>query len=141
MRRPAKIESPKGKLGVITVGLGAVATTFMAGVDLVRRGKAQPVGSLTQLGTIRLGARTEKRTPLIKEFVPLETLDDIVFGAWDIFPDSAYEAAANASVLSPEDLAKSKSFLSGIKPMKAAFNRDYVKRLDGTHIKKGKTKY
>src|SRR6266566_3115204 len=129
MRRPAKIAPPKGKLGVLTVGRGAVSTTFMAGVDLVRRGAAQPVGSLTQLGTIRLGRRTEKRSPLIKDFVALEKLENIVFGAWDIFPDSAYQAAKKASVLSSEDLAKSKSFLSGIKPMEAAFNRDYVKRL------------
>ena len=141
MRRPAKIAPPKGKLGVITVGLGAVSTTFMAGVDLVRRGAAQPVGSLTQLGTIRLGRRTEKRSPLIKEFVPLEKLENLVFGAWDPFPDSAYDAAKKAAVLSPQDLAKAKPFLSGIRPMKAAFNRDYVKRLDGTHIKKAKTKY
>ncbi len=141
MRRPAKIEPPKGKLGVLTVGLGAVATTFMAGVDLVRRGIAQPVGSLTQLGTIRLGRRTENRVPLIKDFVPLEQLANLAFGAWDLFPDSAYDAAVKASVLSPEDLAKSKAFLSGIKPMKAAFHRDYVKRLDGCHVKKGQTKY
>src|SRR3990170_6134511 len=100
MRRPAKIASPKGKLGVLTVGLGAVSTTFMAGVELVRTGAAQPVGSLTQLGTIRLGRRTEKRTPPINKFVPLEKLENIVFGAWDIFPDSAFEAASKAAVLS-----------------------------------------
>jgi myo-inositol-1-phosphate synthase len=141
MRRPAKIAPPKGKLGVITVGLGAVSTTFMAGVDMVRRGIAQPVGSLTQLGTIRLGRRTEKRSPLIKDFVPLAKLDDLVFGAWDPFPDSAYEAARKAAVLSPEDLAKTKPFLTKVRPMKAAFNRDYVKRLDGSHVKKAKTKY
>jgi myo-inositol-1-phosphate synthase len=141
MRRPTAIAAPKGKLGVLTVGMGAVATTFMAGVDLVRRGAAKPVGSLTQLGTIRLGKRTEGRTPAIKDFVPIASLEDIVFGGWDLFPDSAYEAAANASVLSPEDLVKAKKFLSGIRPMKAAFDRNYVKRLDGPHVKKGKTKY
>jgi myo-inositol-1-phosphate synthase len=141
MRRPTSITPPKGTLGILTVGLGAVATTFMAGVDLVRRGAAQPVGSLTQLGTIRLGKRTEGRTPLIREFAPLERLENVVFGGWDIFPDSAYEAAAHAAVLSPEDLAKAKQFLSGIQPMKAAFDRNYVKRLDGSHIKKAKTKY
>src|SRR5580658_10804437 len=140
MRRPTTIAAPKGKLGVLTVGRGAVATTFMAGVDLVRRGEAKPVGSLTQLGTIRLGKRTEGRTPAIKDFVPIAKLDDIVFGGWDLFPDSAYEAASHAAVLSPEDLAKSKKFLSGIKPMKAAFDRNYVKRLEGTYVKKGKTK-
>jgi myo-inositol-1-phosphate synthase len=141
MRRPGKIAPPKGKLGVLTVGLGAVATTFMAGVDLVRRGEAQPVGSLTQLGTIRLGRRTEKRSPQIKDFVPLEKLENLVFGGWDIFGDSAYEAASKAAVLSPQDLAKARPFLSGIRPMKAAFSRDYVKRLDGPHIKQAKTKY
>jgi myo-inositol-1-phosphate synthase len=141
MRRPTKIAPPKGKLGVLTVGMGAVATTFMAGVDIVRRGLGQPTGSVSQLGTIRLGKRTEGRTPLIKEFTPLAGLDDLVFGGWDIFPDSAYEAAVNAAVLSPEDLAKAKKFLSGIQPMKAVFDRHYVKRLDGPHVKKGKTKY
>ena len=141
MRRPAKIAPPKGNLGVLTVGLGAVSTTFMAGVDLVRNGQAQPVGSLTQLGTIRLGKRTDKRSPFIKDFVSLEKLDNIAFGAWDLFPDSAYEAASKAAVLSPQDLAKAQKFLSGIHPMKAAFNRDYVKRLDGPHVKKAKTKY
>jgi len=141
MRRPTTIAPPKGKLGVLTAGMGAVATTFMAGVDLVRRNGANPVGSLTQLGTIRLGKRTEGRTPLIKDFAPLEQLDNLVFGGWDLFPDSAYEAAANAAVLSPEHLGKAKKFLSGIRPMKAAFDREYVKRLDGPHVKKAKTKY
>src|SRR6202790_4340311 len=141
MRRLSAIAPPKGKLGVLTVGMGAVATTFMAGVDLVRRKKAQPVGSLTQLGTIRLGKRTEGRAPSIKDFVPLETLENIVFGGWDIFPDSAYKAARNAAVLSPDHLAQVKQFLSKIKPMKAAFDQNYVKRLSGTHVKKGRTKY
>src|SRR5580693_2903180 len=99
MRRPATIGAPKGKLGVLTVGMGAVATTFMAGVDLVRSKGAHPVGSLTQMGTIRLGKRTEARTPLIKDFVPIYGLDDIVFGGWDLFTDSAYEAASHAAVL------------------------------------------
>ena len=141
MRRPTKIAPPKGKLGILTVGMGAVATTFMAGVDMVRNRLATPVGSVTQMGTIRLGKRTEGRTPLIKDFVPLEGLDDLVFGGWDLFPDSAYESAVNAAVLSPEDLAKAKKFLSGIRPMKAAFDRNYVKRLDGPNVKKAKTKY
>src|ERR1700724_662231 len=104
MRRLSAIAPPKGKLGVLTVGMGAVATTFMAGVDLIRRKKAPPVGSLTQLGTIRLGKRTEARAPAIKELVPLEKLENIVLGGWDLFPDSAYEAARNAAVLSPEHL-------------------------------------
>jgi myo-inositol-1-phosphate synthase len=113
----------------------------MAGVELVRKGKAQPVGSLTQLGTIRLGKRTENNSPKVKEFVPLADLDDLVFGGWDIFKDNAYEAASNAGVLSKEDLLKVKPFLSKIKPMKAAFDREYVKRLDGTYVKKAKNKY
>ena len=141
MRRLSAIAPPKGKLGVLTVGMGAVATTFMAGVDLVRRKKALPVGSLTQLGTIRLGKRTDGRSPSIQDFVPLEKLENIVFGGWDIFPDTAYEAAKNAAVLGPDHLAEVKKFLSKIRPMKAAFDQNYVKKLTGTHVKKGRTKY
>jgi myo-inositol-1-phosphate synthase len=141
MRRPTSIAPAKGKLGVLTPGMGAVSTTFMAGVELVRSKQSMPVGSLTQLGAIRLGKRTEGRSPLIKDFVPLAGLDDIVFGGWDVFPDTAYEAAKNAGVLSPEHLAKVKKFLSGISPMKAAFDRNYCRNLDGKHIKKAKNKY
>ncbi len=141
MEKPAKIAPAKGKLGVLLPGMGAVSTTFMAGVELVRKGKAQPVGSLTQLGTIRLGKRTDGKSPLIKKFVPLADLNDLVFGSWDLFKDDAYEAAAKAGVLTPEDLGKVKPFLKGIKPMKAAFDREYVKRLDGTYVKKAKNKY
>jgi myo-inositol-1-phosphate synthase len=121
--------------------MGAVSTTVMAGVDLVRRGQAVPVGSLTQMGTVRLGKRTENRTPKIKEFVPLAGLDDIVFGAWDVFPDDAYQAASKAGVLEAKDLEKAAKFLKTIKPMKAAFDQNYVKNLHGTHVKKGKTKF
>jgi myo-inositol-1-phosphate synthase len=141
MEKPVNIAPPKGKLGILTPGMGAVSTTFMAGVELVRNRKAQPVGSLTQLGTIRLGKRTDNNSPQIKKFVPLADLDDLVFGGWDIFKDNAYEAASNAGVLSPEDLLKVKPFLSKIKPMKAAFDKEYVKRLDGTYVKKAKNKY
>src|ERR1700736_1549433 len=141
MEKPARIAPAKGKLGVLLPGMGAVSTTFMAGVELIRKGKAQPVGSLTQLGTIRLGKRTDGRSPLIKKFAPLADLDDLVFGSWDIFKDNAYQAASKAGVLSREDLEKVETFLSGITPMKAAFDREYVKRLDGTYVKKGKTKY
>ena len=141
MRRPASIAPPKGKLGVLTPGMGAVSTTFMSGVELVRKGEALPVGSLTQLGTIRLGKRTEGRSPLIQDFVPLERLDNLVFGGWDPFPDSAYEAARKAGVLEPHHLEKVKKFLSDIRPMKAAFDQNYVKKLEGTHVKKGKTKF
>jgi myo-inositol-1-phosphate synthase len=113
----------------------------MAGVELVRRGESEPVGSLTQLGTIRLGKRTEGRTPKIKEFVPLAHLDDIVFGGWDVFQDDAYEAALNAGVLDAKDLSKVQKFLRTIKPMKAAFDQHYVKNLHGPNVKKGKNKF
>src|SRR5215813_7710573 len=110
------IRPATGKLGVLTPGLGAVATTFMAGVEAIRRGRSKPIGSLTQMGTIRLGKRTEGRSPLIREFVPLASLDDVVFGAWDLFPDDAYQAAVKAGVLSKEHLDELKDFLSGIRP-------------------------
>src|SRR5580765_1570475 len=141
MEKPGKIAPAKGKLGILLPGMGAVSTTFMAGVELVRKGKAHPVGSLTQLGTIRLGKRTDNHSPQIKNFVPLADLDELVFGGWDIFKDNAYLAAKNAGVLSKEDLLKVKPFLSKIKPMKAAFDKEYVKRLDGTYVKKAKNKY
>jgi myo-inositol-1-phosphate synthase len=121
--------------------MGAVSTTFMAGVELVRRGHSVPVGSLTQLGTIRLGKRTEGRSPKIKDFVKLAKLDDLVFGGWDVFPDNAYQAAVKAGVLDAKDLAKVEKFLSKIKPMKAVFDQHYVKKLDGPHVKKGKNKF
>ncbi len=141
MRRPASIAPPKGKLGVLMPGMGAVGTTFMAGVELVRRGESVPVGSLTQLGTIRLGKRTEGRVPKIKDLVPLAKLDDLVFGGWDVFPDDAYQAAVKAGVLDAKDLTKVQKFLKTIKPMKAAFDQNYVKNLQGTNVKKGKTKF
>ena len=121
--------------------MGAVSTTFMSGVELVRKGAALPIGSLTQLGTVRLGKRTQGRSPRIKDFVPLEKLDNLVFGAWDIFPDTAYEAAAKAGVLEPHHLEKVKRFLGGLRPMKAAFDQGYVKKLAGKHVKKAKSKY
>jgi myo-inositol-1-phosphate synthase len=135
-----KVEPAKGKLGVMVVGLGAVATTMIAGVEAIRRGLATPVGSLTQMGTIRLGKRTENKSPLIKDFVPLANLKDIVFTGWDIFEDNVYEAAAHAAVLKPEMLKKLKPALQKIKPMPAVFDQYYVKRLSGTHVKKGKNK-
>jgi myo-inositol-1-phosphate synthase len=135
-----EIAAPKGKLGVLLVGLGAVSTTFIAGVEAIKKGIAEPVGSLTQMGTIRLGKRTENRVPLIKDFVPLAGLDDLVFGAWDIFPDSAYEAALHAGVLEKELLAQVKVPLQRIKPMKAVFDQSYVKRLNGTNVKTGADK-
>jgi len=135
-----QVEPAKGKLGVMVVGLGAVATTMIAGVEAVRRGLAKPIGSLTQMGTIRLGKRTDNHSPLIKDFVPLAGLNDIVFTGWDIFEDNVYEAAAHANVLDAETLKKLKPYLSKIKPMPAVFDRYYVKRLDGKHVKKGKNK-
>jgi myo-inositol-1-phosphate synthase len=121
--------------------MGAVATTVMSGVELVRQGHSVPVGSLTQMGTIRLGRRTEARVPKISEFVKLAALKDIVFGGWDIYPDSAYDAAAKAGVLDAKDLAKAQKFLKSIKPMKAAFDQNYVKNLSGTNVKKAKNKF
>jgi len=141
MRKPTSIAPPKGKLGVLIPGMGAVSTTFIAGVELVRKRLAQPVGSLTQLGTIRLGKRTEGRSPLIKEFVELAHLNDLAFGGWDIFPDSAYEAATKAGVLDPRHLEQVKPLLNSIRPMPAAFDHEYVRNLDGTHLKSAPTKY
>ncbi len=129
-----------GKLGVMTVGMGAVATTLIAGVEAVRKGLSKPIGSLTQMGTIRLGKRTDNNTPLIKDFVPLAHLDDIVFTGWDIQDETMYEAASTANVLEPSHLATIKPFLEAIRPMPAVFDQHYVKRLSGTHVKKGRSK-
>src|SRR5205809_6417415 len=136
-----EIDAANGKLGVMLVGLGAVATTFIAGVENVRRGRALPIGSLSQMATIRLGKRTEKRMPKIKEFVPLADLNDLAFPAWDPIPDDAYTAAVKAGVLDQhEHLEPIKGFLQGIKPMPAVFDQYYVKRLQGTNVKRGKNK-
>src|SRR2546429_3754626 len=136
----AEIAPAKGKLGVLLVGLGAVSTTFIAGVEAIKKGIAEPIGSLTQMGTIRLGKRTENRVPLIKDFLPLADLNDLVFGAWDIFPDSAYEAAMHAGVLEKDLLAQVKTSLQKVKPMRAVFDQTYVKRLSGTNVKEGANK-
>jgi myo-inositol-1-phosphate synthase len=135
MKAPQKLSPPDGKLAVFLPGLGAVATTFIAGCLLARAGKATPIGSLTQMGTIRLGKRTDNRVPKISEFVPLASLNDLVFASWDLFPDDAYEAAKNANVLEARHLDAVKDELSLIKPMKAVFYPEYVKRLHGTHTK------
>jgi myo-inositol-1-phosphate synthase len=135
-----KIAPPDGKLGVLIPGIGAVSTTFIAGVEAVKRGIAEPIGSLTQLSTVRLGKRTEGRSPRIKDFVPLATLDDLVFGGWDIFDDNAYEAARNAEVLDPTLLEKVREPLEKVKPMAAVFEKEYVKRIDGPNVKKGSKK-
>jgi myo-inositol-1-phosphate synthase len=131
----ARITSADGKLGILIPGIGAVSTTFMAGVEAVKRGLGQPIGSLTQLGTVRLGKRTEGRTPKIKDFVPLAKLEDLVYGGWDIFEDSAYEAAVHASVLETSLLEKLREPLEAIKPMKAVFDSEYVRRLHGPNVK------
>ncbi len=135
-----KVAPATGKLGVMVVGMGAVATTMIAGVEAIRQGLAKPIGSMTQMGTIRLGKRTENRTPLVKDFVPLAKLEDIVFTGWDIFDDNVYEAAAHAEVLDKPTLEKLKPYLETIKPMPAVFDQFYVKRLHGTHVKSGKNK-
>jgi myo-inositol-1-phosphate synthase len=140
VKNPPKIAGATGKLGVLLVGLGAVSTTTIAGVLAIRRNLAKPIGALTQMGTVRLGKRTEGRSPLIREFVPLAGLDDIVFGGWDIFEDNAYEAARTAGVLEPALLDQIKPELEAITPMPAVFDRRYVKRLDGPNVKKGASK-
>ena len=137
---PKSIAPATGRLGILTPGLGAVATTFMAGVESIRRGRSKPIGSLTQMATIRLGKRTEKRAPLIKDLVPLAKLDDIVFGAWDPIPDDALTAARKAGVLDERDIEPIADFLRKIKPMSAVFDNKYVTRIHGTNVKKGKTK-
>ena len=139
-KKEIPITDPKGKLGVMTVGLGAVATTMIAGVEAVRRKIALPIGSLTQMGTVRLGKRTEKRIPKIKDFVPLANLEDVVFAGWDLFKDNAYEAALKAGVLEKSQLDQVKDFLVDIRPMTAAFEHKWVKNLEGNNIKTGKTK-
>ncbi len=136
----AKPKQPTGKLGVMTVGMGAVATTLIAGVEAVRRGLSKPIGSLTQMGHIRLGKRTDEHSPLIHEFVPLASLDDIEFAGWDIFNVNMYEAASTANVLERSHLETIRPFLEAIKPMPAVFDQHYVKRLSGTHVKTGRSK-
>jgi len=136
----SEIAPAKGKLGVMIPGMGAVATTFVAGVEAVREGISSPIGSLTQMGTIRLGKRTEGRSPAINDFVPLAGLDDLVFAGWDIFEDDMYSAARKAGVLDVSLLDQVKPFLSKIKPREAVFDKRYVKKLDGPNVKKGKNK-
>ncbi len=135
-----EIAPAKGKLGIMIPGMGAVATTFVAGVEAVRMGIASPIGSVTQMGTIRLGKRTDGRSPKVKDFVPLAELNDLVFTGWDIFEDDMYAAAGKAGVLERSLLEQVKPFLSSIKPRKAVFDKNYVKKLDGPNVKKGKNK-
>ncbi len=137
IEKGVEIAPATGKLGILLVGLGAVSTTLVAGVEAIKRGISQPVGSLSQMGTIRLGKRTDNRSPKIKDFVPLAFLDDIVFGAWDIFHDNAFEAASNAGVLDKDLLNQVSEPLSSLKPMPAVFEQNYVKRLHGDNVKTG----
>ena len=132
---PTKIKPAKGKLGVLMPGLGAVSTTFIAGTLAIRNGISSPIGSLTQMGTLRLGKRTDNREVDIKDFVPITNLDDLVFGGWDIFEDNCYEAAINAGVIDTKLLDQVKDELSSIKPMKAVFDKHFVKKLEGTYVK------
>ena len=136
----SSLQPAKGKLGVMIPGMGAVATTFVAGVEAVRKGVAKPIGSLTQMGTIRLGKRTDNNSPAVRDFVPLAALKDLVFTGWDIFEDDMYTAATKAGVLERDLLEQIKPFLSSIKPRKAVFDRNYVRKLDGRNVKKGKNK-
>ncbi|MFB3917385.1 MAG: inositol-3-phosphate synthase [Terriglobales bacterium] len=138
--RQGDIAPAQGKLGILIPGMGAVATTFVAGVEAVRKGLSTPIGSLTQMGTIRLGKRTEGRSPKIKEFVPLANLNDLVFTGWDIFEDDMYSSACHAGVLERSLLDQVKPFLESVKPRKAVFDRNYVKKLDGPNVKKGRSK-
>ncbi len=136
----ASITPAKGKLGIMIPGMGAVATTLIAGVEAVRRGYAKPIGSISQMGTIRLGKRTDNRTPLIKDFVPIADLNDIVFTGWDIFGGNLYDAAKTAGVLDRDQLESMRPFLESIQPMPAVFDQHYVKRLTGKTVKKGRSK-
>jgi myo-inositol-1-phosphate synthase len=129
-----QIAPAEGKLGVLIPGMGAVTTTFLAGLEAIKRGLGKPVGSLTQLGTVRLGKRTEGRSPAIKDFVPLANLEDLVVGTWDIFEDNAYEAAVNAGVLDMPLLEQLKEPLAALKPMKAVFDQNFVKRINGPNV-------
>jgi len=138
--RNVSLAPAAGRLGILMPGMGAVASTFIAGVELIRKGLGEPIGSLTQLGTIRLGKRTENRTPKISELVPLAKLDDLVFGGWDIFEDNVYEAAVRARVLDAPLLEQAREPLSTIKPMSAVFDQNYVRRISGPNTKKGRNK-
>jgi myo-inositol-1-phosphate synthase len=140
MNQQHTIKPAEGKLGIMLVGMGAVSTTFIAGVEAIRAGQAKPIGSLSQMGTIRLGKRTENRSPLVKDFVPIANIEDIEMAAWDIFEDDAYAAAKKAGVLRPHDLEPLKDRLTQYQPMSGAFDSQYVKKLDGTYVKQGKTK-
>ncbi len=134
---PRTIRPAEGKLGVMLVGLGAISTTVIAGLDAIKKNRTKPFGSLTQMGTIRLGKRTDNKHPLVKDFVPLARIEDIEIGAWDIFPDDGYTAAKKAGVLSDTDLEAARPALEKVKPLRGAFDQRWVKRLEGTYVKSG----
>jgi len=136
-----EVKEPTGRLGVLIPGLGAVATTLIAGVEAIKKGIAQPIGSITQMGNIHLNRKSGNNYPKIKDFVPLAQLQDIVFGGWDVYEDNVFEAASRAKVLEPGMLHALRPELEAVKPMKAVFEKEYAKNLDGTHIKKGANKY
>jgi myo-inositol-1-phosphate synthase len=140
VRKPVQIAPAEGRLAILLPGLGAVGTTLIAGVEAVRRGLAKPIGSLTQMGTVRLGKRTERRSPLIRQLVPLAPLEEVCFGAWDVFEDDAYQAARHAAVIEPALLEALREPLTAIRPMPAVFSHDYVRRLAGPNIKRGGSK-
>jgi myo-inositol-1-phosphate synthase len=140
LKKGVDVKPASGKLGILMPGMGAVATTFIAGVMSIRKGLTKPIGSLTQLGHIRLGKRTDNVSPAIKDYVSLAKLDDIVFGGWDIFPDNAYQAAVRAGVLESKHLEPIKEELEAVKPMTAVFEQAYVKKLNGPNVKKGTSK-
>jgi myo-inositol-1-phosphate synthase len=140
LKKAVDVKAATGKLGILLPGMGAVATTFIAGVQAIRRGIGKPIGSLTQLGHIRIGKRTDGNSPAIRDYVSLAKLDDIVFGGWDIFPDNAYEAAVRAGVLDARHLEPLRAELQQITPMPAVFEQAYVKKLSGPNVKKGASK-
>src|SRR5438874_9011432 len=140
LKKAVDVKPAQGKLGILLPGMGAVATTFIAGVQAIRRGLGKPIGSLTQMGHIRIGKRTDNNSPSIRDYVSLAKLDDIVFGGWDIFPDNAYQAAVRAGVLDARHLEPVRAELEAVKPMTAVFEQAYVKRLNGPNVKKGTSK-
>src|ERR1700760_4943115 len=136
-----EVKEATGRLGVLLPGLGAVATTLIAGVEAVKKGIAQPIGSVTQMGNIHLNRKTGNNYPKIKDFAPLASLEDLVFGGWDVYADNVYEAASKAKVLEQHTLDVLRPQLEALKPMKAVFDKSYIKNLDGTHVKEAPTKY
>jgi len=140
LKKGVEVQPASGKLGVLLPGMGAVATTFIAGVLAVRKGLAKPIGSLCEMGTIRLGKRTDNRVPTLREYVPIAALDDLCFGGWDIFPEDMYQAAVKAGVLEKDLLRQLQGELEAIRPMAAVFEQTWVKKLSGTHVKKGSSK-